>query len=144
MFLPCCKSSIETKLISLSDWFLQDKCYFCQDPMQYDWEKVWVFTRIILSYSICRIEINHFCSENNFCKKTVHYDWEIYLCHAALARLSLVFSDNNFCKVELISVKSGCIMTEEKYVFSHICCTAAAELRQSALFSEINSSRYVL
>ena len=59
-----------------------------------------------------------------------------YLCRAALGKsgLSLFFSDNNFCKVDIISAKTRSIMTEAKYGFSHFCHTTAAELRQIAYF----------
>ena len=50
-----------------------------------------------------------------------------YLCHAVFAKfiLSLFFSENNLCKVDVISVKNGCMMTKGKYGFSHFCHTTA-------------------
>ena len=47
-----------------------------------------------------------------------------------------IFSENNFCKVDVISVKIGCIMTQEKSGVSHFSHTTAAELRHSTFFFE--------
>ena len=66
-----------------------------------------------------------------------------YLCHAALGKsgLSLFFSDNNFCKVDVISVKSRFIMTVEKSYSDFFHTTTPAELRQSTFSPRIISSR---
>ena len=53
---------------------------------------------------------------------------------------SMFFSDNNFCKVDVISVKSRFIMTVEKS-YSDFFHTTPAELRQSTFSPRIISSR---
>ena len=65
-------------------------------------------------------------------------------CHSAETKLRLnaLLSENNFCKIYVISAKSQCIMTE-KSIGSHknisvMCHAAFAELRLSAFFSENN------
>ena len=55
----------------------------------------------------------------------MHHDREKYefskknsvMCHVAILelRLSAFYSENNFCKEDVISVKTRCIMTEKKY-----------------------------
>ena len=55
----------------------------------------------------------------------MHHDRDKYefsqkisvMCHAAILelRLSDFYSENNFCKVDVISVETRCIMTEKKY-----------------------------
>ena len=52
--------------------------------------------------------------------------------------LSMFVSDNYLCKVDIVSVKTRGIMSEEKYGFSHFCNTTAAELTKNTLFSENN------
>ena len=71
---------------------------------------------------------------NNFCHN----------CHTAETKLRLnaLLSENNFCKMYVISAKSQCIMTEKSIGFhkniSVMCHAAFAELRLSAFFSENN------
>ena len=74
------------------------------------------------------------------CKKACFFT-KIF-CHAAAVELSQIvfFSENDFCKADIISVKTGCIIIEKKYVFSqkYFCHAEAAVLRLSAFFSENN------
>jgi len=44
-----------------------------------------------------------------------------YFCHAVEVelRLSASLSENNFCKIDVISAKTQCNMTEKNYGFLH-------------------------
>ena len=55
-------------------------------------------------------------------------------------RLSAFLSENSFCKIDVISAKTPCIMTEKKYWFSqkYFCHAAFEELSLIAFFSENN------
>ena len=59
------------------------------------------------------------------------------MCHAAFAvlRLSTFFSENNFCKIDVISVKTQCVMTEKQ---KNLCHAVFVKLRLSLFFSDNN------
>ena len=80
----------------------------------------------------------------------MHHDREKYefsqkisvMCHAAILelRLSAFYSENNFCKEDVISVKTRCIMTEKKFRFSqkYLCHAALGKSGLSLFFSDNN------
>ena len=67
---------------------------------------------------------------------------QIYFCLVVEVefKLSASLSENNFCKIDVISAKTQCNITEKKYGFSHeyFCHTAFAKLRLRTFFSENN------